>query len=147
MEIHIQEQAISKTIVLNFVGRVLLWPCGSSVIVLSCFRGYFVCPKHLFVGILWSSKLFLVGTLWDGNFFQVGILWVQHFFLWVFRRSNFFFVSWALLGPEKFALHFKIFFRDQFLKKAGTRLRLKLCFLFQKDFKSCELYLYYQSSF
>ena len=96
----------------KFRGARVIVASWVSVIVLSCFRGYFVCPKHLFVGILWSSKFFLVGTLWDGNFFQVGILWVQHFFLWVFRRSNFFFVSWALLGPEKFALQFKIFFRD-----------------------------------
>ena len=63
MEMKIQEQAISKMKVLNFVGHVSLLTRGSSVILLSSFPGYFVCPKHFLVGILWSSKFFLVGTL------------------------------------------------------------------------------------
>ena len=54
--------------------------CGSSAIVPSYLRGYFVGSK----------------------FFLVGVSWVQHVFLWVFCRSKYFF-SQVFRGSKMFS--------------------------------------------
>ena len=119
----------------KFRKAVLLWPRGSSVIVLLCFRGCFVYPKHLLVGNLWSSKFFLAGTLWDGKFFLVVILWAQHFFLWVFRRSIFFFFVGTLWAWE-ICSSVKNFFSWLVSKKSWDKIVSEAVLSIQKDFKS-----------
>lgn len=135
MEMHIQEQAISKTIVLNFVRRCY---CGLVGLVSLCYCAFAVvsCIQNIYWSVICGPQSF---------FWQV-LCGTESFFWWLFCGPNIFscecfvgpifFFSWVLFGPEKFALRLKIFFRDQFLRKAGTRLCLKLCFLSKKILKA-----------
>lgn len=111
MEMHIQEQAISKTIVLNFVRRCY---CGLVGLVSLCYCAFAVvsCIQNIYWSVICGPQSF---------FWQV-LCGTESFFWWLFCGPNIFscecfvgpifFFSWVLFGPEKFALRLKIFFRD-----------------------------------
>ena len=87
--------------------------CGSSAIVPSYLRGYFVGSKFFLVGVSWvlfsceyfvgpnifsrryfvGPKCFLVDILWVRNFSR-GYFIGQFFFLWVVCGSKYFSISW-----------------------------------------------------
>ena len=87
--------------------------CGSSAIVPSYLRGYFVGSKFFLVGVSWvlfsceyfvgpnifsrryfvGPKCFLVDIFWVRNFSR-GYFIGQFFFLWVVCGSKYFSISW-----------------------------------------------------
>ena len=143
MEIHIQEQAISKTIVLNFVRRCY---CGLVGLVSLCYRAFAVisCIQNIYWSVICGPQSF---------FWQV-LCGTEIFFWWLFCGPNIFSCE-CFVGPTFFFFFVgtpwaweicssvKNFFSWLVSKKSWDKLCLKLCFLFQKDFKSCELFLYY----
>ena len=76
---------------------------GSSVILSSCLREYFV-----------GLKYFLVGISWSQSFFLVGISSVQRFFTWVFRDSKIFSRRY-FVGPKFFLVGLKFSLVDNFV--------------------------------
>ena len=105
---------------------------GSSAIVPSCLRGYFVGPKFFLVGVSWVRIFFLCRYFLGSKVFLAGVSWVQNFFSWIFHEfkisprgyfvsSNFFLVgiSWVrnffslvfLVGPI-FVLLANSWFKD-----------------------------------
>ena len=103
---------------------------GSSAMVTSCLRGYFVVPKLFLVGISlaqsffsWvfrGSKFFSREYFVGPRFFLVGISWVQNFLLWT--------ISYFLVVGR--------------MRKIEIEIYLRLLILFQINFNNCEFCLY-----
>ena len=110
---------------------------GSSVILSSCLREYFVGLKYFLVGISWSQSFFSQVFRWSKDFsrgyfviqrfFLVGISWARNFFLWVQNSFLWVISLFTVVGR---------------MKKRSTEIYLKLHILFQIDFSKCKLSLY-----